>query len=313
MNENKILNIIFSYNRAMQLDCLIGSIISTVKNKNYELAIIFHTSDEHCISYKKLISKFEKYNFIKFYEREMNKAYFIKILPLLLNPTNLKRFVKYPYLRKNVDNFKFLLEDIIKNAKSKFIMFSTDDTIYDNEISIHDNLFKMIKENPSQHSYRLSVGKNVEYENIPNISFNKYLFWNYYDHPNVAGWKTPFIVDATIYHKETVYNILKKIIYHMPATLESYVNTYVMRKKMFGKGIAPEFSCISNIWLNRVQILGDHKSIGISVDFLNEKYLDGFEIEYIYDKPVNKWGLEPNKVIIKKGNIKEIVYDISKN
>ena len=197
-------------------------------------------------------------------------------------------------------------------SDAKYVMFSTDDTVYDKKVELPDDVLLKIDSNPTAYSYRLCLGKNINYEKVPNIKFeNGLLHWNYYDSLNIEGWRYPFIVDATIYNKKVILKLLKGLIYHMPATLESYVNTKVVKKKMFSKGMAPEYSYLTNIWLNRVQVLGFHNSINIDVDFLNQKYLSGYKIKYIYDRPVNKWGIEPKKVILVRGKEKEVIYEES--
>lgn len=52
------------------------------------------------------------------------------ILPRLFNIRNFYRYIKYPYLRKNRDNFKKLLEDVISASTCNFVMFETDDNIF---------------------------------------------------------------------------------------------------------------------------------------------------------------------------------------
>ena len=65
-----ILNIVFSYNRALQLDCFLESFLKYFTGIDYSIAVIYHTSGEkHGVAYQKLISKFENYTQIKFYER----------------------------------------------------------------------------------------------------------------------------------------------------------------------------------------------------------------------------------------------------
>jgi hypothetical protein len=243
-----ILNVVFSYNRAMQLDCFLDSFIRHVKYPEYEIAIVYHTTEDHKKGYRLLLKKYEKYNNIKFYERTNQRYYYLKILPLLSYPRNLYRFIKYKYLRVNVDNFKFLVEDVIKYSDSEFIMFSTDDTYYDSDVFIPEDILYEIRQNSMQSSYRLCLGKNLNYEEVPGIrEANKALYWNYSDVSDVKGWIYPFIVDGTVYQKKVIYNIIRKILYHMPATLESFVNTYVEHNKLFNNGICPNNSCVSNI------------------------------------------------------------------
>lgn len=62
-----LLNVVFSYNRAMQLDCFLESFINNIRfPTNYELAVVYHTTGEHKHGYEKLIKKYsnEKLKFM---------------------------------------------------------------------------------------------------------------------------------------------------------------------------------------------------------------------------------------------------------
>lgn len=301
-----LLNIVFSFNRAMQLDCFLNSFIMHFKSVDYEIAVIYHTTGNHKKGYKKLKEKYLENSKIQFYERSGIKFYFYKILPLLFRPKNLYRFVKYDYLRSNVDNFKFLMERIIDKSQSEFLMFSTDDTYYDNDIIIDKEIFEKIRKKPYEISYRLFLGENIKCaNNLEKQVENDRIYWNYYENIERDEWGYPFTVDGTIYHKNEILQIIKKIIYHMPSTLESYTNTYVCRRNLFDKGICPKTSCLTNIFLNRVEILGYHQSLNIDVDMLNKKFMEGYSIEYKYKKPVREWGTIPDKVVLK--NSKNVI------
>lgn len=303
-----LLNIVFSYNRAMQLDRFLDSFIQHMKYPEYKIAIVYHTTGNHEMGYKKIIEKFESNEDIKFYERSPVKNYFFKIAPLLVYPRNLYRFIKYDFLRKIVDNFKFLVENTIEKSGCEFLMFSTDDTVYDADVYLDNNIFEMIREKRKHASYRLCLGKNINFGDLKNGHQQEELIhWNYYENKEIKNWDYPFIVDGTIYHCGTILSILKKILYHMPSTLESFVNTYVIKKKLFSSGMCPLISCLTNVWLNRVQTLGNHTSLNIDVDLLNQKYLEGYTIVYEYEKPVRDWGIIPDKVFLKKSNNKIIL------
>lgn len=310
----KLLNIVFSYNRAIQLDCFINSFIEHIKYTNYKIAVVYHTSGAHNKGYQVLINKYKNNQNIEFYERSEINNFFLRIFPLLFFPRNLYRFLKHKYLRKNIDNFKYLVEDIIKNSACKLTMFSTDDTYYDADILLDNIVINNIINEPGQYSYRLCLGQNIGNEDNPTYQIkDNIIYWDYYKNLKIKGWGYPFIVDGTIYSTSIISKLLRRQIYHMPATLESFVNTYVFKKKLLGKGMCPLFSCLSNIWLNRVQSLGYHNSLDINLDMLNEKYIEGYTIEYIYQKPVKNWGIEPEKVILKNNKKELVIYDMSES
>ena len=126
-----LINIVFSFNRAMQLDCFLQSFIKHFKKIDYQIAVVYHTTGEHSIAYKILRNKYQDNKKVEFFERSSinNVVYFSRIIRLLIYPKNFYRFIKYKFLRKDVDNFKFLMEKIISTSPAKYIMFSTDDTV----------------------------------------------------------------------------------------------------------------------------------------------------------------------------------------
>ena len=63
-----LLNIIFSYNRAMQLDYLLTSVLAQFK-LDYKIVVIYHTSGEHKAGYDLLKIKYSGYPHISFAER----------------------------------------------------------------------------------------------------------------------------------------------------------------------------------------------------------------------------------------------------
>ena len=301
-------NIVFSYNRAMQLECFLDSFLKHFKNIHYQIAVVFHTSGAHSEGYKLLRKKYRNNEKLRFYERKEARYYLLKILPLLFKPTNLYHYFKFKYLRKNVDDFKFLVEDIIRRSKAEFVMFSTDDTYYDNDVVLNELIQNKIKNEPDQQSYRLFLGKNIFQEYNPKIQEqNDIILWNYYENNKIKGWGYPFTVDGTIYDSKVILKVLKKLIYHMPATLESYVATFATKRRLFSKGICPKTSCLSNIWINRVQKIGFHKSADIDVEFLNRRFLEGYKIEYQYSKPVKEWGFIPENVILKNPKTNDVI------
>jgi hypothetical protein len=292
-----LLNVVFSFNRAMQLHCFLDSFIRHNKIPNTEIAVVYHTTPPHNESYKVLIERFKNYEYIKFYERGHSRTLFFRIIPRLFKPVNLFHYCKHRYLRRGVDDFKFLVESIIANSACKLLMFSTDDTIYDGTIHIDDNILSKITQSPEQYSFRMHLGKNLisKYDAVVSDE-GPNLFWDYYSNLGNGPWGGVFNVDGTIYDKSFILSIMKRLLYHMPATLESYMETYLSGRKMLRYGYCPTESCLTNIWLNRVQQIGYHSSLNMDVLKLSAKYLKGYKIEYQYQKPVSEWGTIPEGV-----------------
>lgn len=303
-----LLSIIFSYNRAMQLDYLLQSILDKFKVSDYEIAVIYHTTGEHSKGYQLLIENYKKYNFIKFYERK--EGFDKGILPALNCRTHLRFFNKYHFKNKNRDNFKGLLENILKTTKHEFVMFNTDDGVFYRDFEIKEDVQSMMRNNPTVASYRTYVGENLE--DVPNYvqKWGKEYLWDYNFEKKTTHWSFPFAVDGTVYHTKGLLSILRNIAYHNPVTLEENAVIYIKRNKLFGIGISPTTSCLVCTKLNRVSVDSSNPTIHIKPDFLNEKYINGYRLELVLQDNISNANLVPDKVILVKNDSRETIYEI---
>lgn len=303
-----LLNIIFSYNRAMQLDYLLQSILDKFKVENYEVAVIYHTTGEHSKGYQLLIENYKKYNFIKFYERK--EGFDKGILPALNCRTHLRFFNKYHFKNKKRDNFKGLLENIIKTSTHEFVMFNTDDGVFYKDFNISSEIQSLIRKNPVTTSYRNYIGDNIEgFPEYVKRWGDNYL-WDYYFDPKITHWSYPFAVDGTVYHSKVINSVLRKIAYHNPITLEENAVTYIKRNKLFGIGLSPEKSSLVCTKLNRVSVDSANPTIHIKPDFLNEKYINGYYLKLILQNNIDNVNLVPDKVLLLKNGLTEVIYEI---
>ena len=99
----KITLIIFSYNRANQLNFLLNSIKKNFKYVDYPIHIILRTSKKHKKSYK-ILKKIWK-NKIVFHER-IKKNKFSLIKEIIMWPLNLLWILRWPSIFKECNNFK---------------------------------------------------------------------------------------------------------------------------------------------------------------------------------------------------------------
>jgi hypothetical protein len=305
MIKNKILIIIFSYNRALQLDCLLRSIKNRFKYDNFEIKIIYHTSGRHLEGYDKLINKYKDEYRINFVEREEDYNFFRDKLPYLFKNRNLWRYFKHNFLRKKLDNFKKLLESILYSTNSEFTMFITDDGYFYKDVNIPHKVLQLIRDNPNQTSYRMYVGENLH--DFPNgLKKIKGMYkWNYYDKEMYRHWAYPFSVDVTIYHTNTLLEIIKPILYHMPTTFEAFVCTHCKKKKLFSIGYSPVKSNYLGLFINRVSTIGDNFSGNIDNDKLNDLFKEDYELFYEFEKPPFEQALIPDKIKLINNNCKK--------
>lgn len=310
-----ILIVVFSYNRAMQLDFLLKSIFARFSGEDFIIKIIYHTTGNHKYGYRMLKIKYQEDNRITFCERESHYFGLFSYLPTLYSWVNLKRFIKYSILfNEGSDNFKKLLESILKKTNCKYVIFNTDDGFYYDDVKVPLDILSSIERNPLHTSYRLYVGENLE--GFPKY-IRKYLGhhykWDYYFTNMITHWTFPFSVDGTIYHARTILSILSKVSYHNPTTLEHNVVRYVMKRKLLKEGISPKTSKLVCTKLNRVAKDSSNPSININNDYLNEKFLEGFELEIELPKLITNANLVPSKVNVVNGNQKITVYNYDAN
>jgi len=174
-------------------------------------------------------------------------------------------------------------------------MFLTDDGYFYDQVKIPDNILEKISGDPYQVSYRMYVGKNLK--DCPDlVEDNGVLQWNYYDKAMYNHWAYPFAVDATIYQSAALLNIIKPVFYHMPTTLESFVVTHCRSRKLLGKGFSPVKSNFVGLFINRVSSVGANYSGAISTDMLNDKWIEGYELEYSFPTPPNQQCLIPTEI-----------------
>jgi hypothetical protein len=307
-----LLNIIFSYNRAMQLDFLLQSILKRFRIVNYEIAILYHTTGDHREGYELLKSQYQKYNFIKFYERKEGFD-ILSYFPSINGLWNFKNFFRYHLINKKRDNFKGLLEKLLSISNYEFVMFNTDDGFFKMDFELNQDILSIIKKNPSNASYRNYIGENIvgfpEYV----LKYGEYYKWNYYHDSYLSHWSFPFSIDGTIYSREGVLSILKKVAYHNPPTLEELVGIYVVRRKLLKLGFSPRKSILIGTVLNRVSVDSFNPALDIKPEFLNKKFIEGYRLCLTFPKTQDQVNVVPERVILIKNGLQEIVYEIDEN
>ena len=112
---------------------------------------------------------------------------------------------------------------------------------------------------------------------------------------NTSHWGYAFSVDSHIYNKKYLLGLLKKYIYNNPSTLEGYIYGNVRRKKSLA-----ECRCFTDVKMlsfpiNIVQSTVDNLSQNVSVEMLNERYLKGDRMRYVYDD-----NFDPDKLYVKE-------------
>lgn len=302
-----ILNIIFSFNRAIQLDYLLQSTLKRFKTE-LKIVVLYHTTGSHDKGYELLKKKYAERNVI-FYERK-NVLFDISFFKAIRTRTALRFFLEKNLQNKNGDNFKGLLQKIIKNSPCEFLMFNTDDGVFFRDVIVPSEVLEIIRQNPDNASYRLYVGDNLE--GHPKYVENKgeYYRWDYYADEDIHHWSFPFSVDATIYHSKGLLKHLEKMIYHNPVTLEDRGFRYMRKKNLMSIGMSPIKSALVATKLNRVSQDSLNPTIHIKPDFLNEKFLNGYTLELVIPENIDNANIVPSEIYLVKENHKELIYSL---
>lgn len=314
--ENKFSVIFFTYKRAILLDAAIDSLIkksgSFIK---YPMHVIYNYNVEHHQSYIKLKKKYKKK--IILYKRKKIPIY--KIIKFIIcRPINFLWILRYPSIVKNFTNFKFILEKILALKYSDFVMLNTDDTIFYEKVEIAKEIFDKIRENKKDFFFRTNFGlglkgpykaKKNSYKYFPSKNKKKYIFWNS-QNPNLNfHMQYHFQVEGAIYHRLTLLNFLKTIIYHNPVTLEAIGYREARLRNFFTNTIAKINRSAVTYEVNSVQTVTNlrYKSRPqINPNYMMEMYLKGFKLcNLVSNKEKFNSNLIPKKIYVVKEYGKE--------
>ncbi len=272
-----ITTIIFSYNRAMQLELLLDSILKHDTLKLLNVHVLYSTSS---LQYEKGYEILKnKYTFLTWYkEKTFNKKFVWPFLPPYWR--NYYWWLKHNYNRNVQSNFKKLLISILKASKKETVMFLTDDSLFTENIFINKTILREIVDNGTLNSYSLRHGVNIWGGNFK--EFNNYIKWDISHIHKHSEWHYPFSVDGHIYNKEVLIEIFRKVWFKNPNTMEGNVATYVKDKKLFSQMSANIQGSLLGFELNRVQTISENNNLDISSGTMNELYMNGYQLELKY-------------------------------
>ncbi len=292
--------VVFSYNRAMQLDYLIRTIHRFVTIPHYEIVVVYHCQPNHDLSYSRVMERYA--GRVSFLRRSRRKRFLTDILPAFFRfYGNAYWYWKYPYLRRDLDDFKLLFEGLLDRTTAQFILFFTDDAIVYDTFSVPERVLAAIRENPAQCSYKALVGRNIAGAPENLLVQPDHCSWDYYDERSGTHWAWPFAVDGTVYHKDNLRRLVRKFLYHSPITLEAFGVKYVRRHRLFRYGMSPATSKVISITINRVSTITDNFAANINVEFLMTKFVEGFELEYTLPSLITQTALVPDRVRLVRG------------
>lgn len=116
------------------------------------------------------------------------------------------------------------------------------------------------------------------------ISGGDFLEWKWnYSKRKWVTWNYPFSVDGNIFHAEHMKKVIKKISFGAPNSFEGRMHTYrhAWWIKRIARALALPDAVVFNNPLNRVQAEGETWHDDITPEFLNGKYLAGLQIDNV--------------------------------
>ncbi len=303
-DRHDLLIVVFSFNRAMQLDAMLQSVKKhfSLECGRHSINVIFHTTGHHAESYSRLRQKWTEEQGVTFFERERGKGFFSDVLPHLFHGRNAFWYAKYPFLRKGRDDFKALLEHRIESSNASHVMFMTDDSAFYRHTIIPSSVLESISARPFESSYRLYVGANLRDAPPELIESSGILHWDYYDSRLKHHWVYPFAVDGTVYARSAFLRTAKHVLYANPNSLEGFMCFVAIRRRLFNHGMSPVDATLVGVSINRVQKVAANDSGSADVELLNDLYLKGYELDYAIPENLDWPHFIPGNVFAVRGN-----------
>ncbi len=297
--------VIFSFNRALQLDTLITSIIEKWQLPHYNIDVIYNTSDNDFQKrYDLLVKKYNtKTNIVFNKETNINDKYSLKEL------LNLRNFIAYNKNKRKFtpkSNFRSMCIELLKRDKNELVMFLTDDAMFINDVNINVDILDWIKAVPNNRQFSLRMGEGMNNQGSLVKKEGNYLCWEFHRNPRNTNWGYPFSVDAHIYHKKPIIKLFSKYIFCNPNTLEGFVNAQVHRKVLFEEGKSNIKCSLLSYPINMVQTVAKNETLGIDCKMLNDLLLDGYTMKYPVPENYDTFQQYPKQLYLKKDGIETI-------
>lgn len=301
MISEQVLDIvIFSFNRAMQLNTLIDSVYKYFQYP-FKMTVLYNCTAQHSIGYEILKKRYPQVNFVK--EEKESEGYSITELSKLFN---IKRYFKYKYVRAPKSDFRRKLISILSNSTSHFVIFLTDDSVFIHPVKLNKLLLQRIADKPTDMQYSLRLGEQI---NSPK-SYAKesdFMVWAFYDDNNLRDWRYNFSVDAHIYDRKYILSLAKDIIFNNPNTYESFTKIRICQKGEQRYGVANLEPCILSFPINMVQNVQDNKALSVSTEQLEKYFIEGYSLSYHIPEKIDTFQYYPDILYLKKdGIVKEL-------
>ncbi|WP_375448111.1 hypothetical protein [uncultured Fibrella sp.] len=279
--------LIFSYNRALQLQTLLSSLLAYLQvDAPYSIHVLYAAdNDDYQAGYEQVVRAYPQIQFHR--ERRQHKWAW----PLVTRYwKNLYRYLTHSSLRRTT-NFKSLTEQIIANSPHEGVLFLTDDSLFTRPVLI-DRVRLNTVLGDSLHRYTLSLRHGLSLRPLPiNIEADKTGGHVWRIEPNLVDlghWTWRFSVDGHLYTRQALLPVLRRLNYANPNSLEGFVNEYIstVQPHLYSTLFFDAQPSLVGFILNKVQTYNGNRSFDIAPAYLNAKMLAGYQLRYHYQEPV---------------------------
>jgi hypothetical protein len=180
---------------------------------------------------------------------------------------------------KEVDSFKNHVL-LLMDPENSYTVFFVDDIVFKNDFSLDSLQFKLftLKEEILTLSLRLHPYLTYCYAarvrmRQPNFDSNLIFKW----YGETGDYNYPMSLDGHIFRTKDILNLTKIISFNNPNSYESILAGYPLNRP---KMICFEDSIIVNNPINKVQNFNNNVHGDVSADYLNDKFLNGYIIDF---------------------------------
>lgn len=233
--------IIFSKDRACQLELLLRSMSTYLNPEGINIKVLYSASDSNFLQgYERLITAFDSFTWIK--ETQF-------------------------------------LQNVVESIKDEYVMFLVDDICFLREFSINTPEFKMMINNENILTLSLRLSPNINFCFAANHrSPPPKLINNTWEWRRCGGdWGYAYSIDGNIFRKQDIIDGIKNANFKDPSKLETSLVT-ILRKVNRNLMLCFDYQRLVNFPLNVVDPTNTNRSLNISLSDLNQKFLAGQRI-----------------------------------
>lgn len=246
--------IIFSKDRAMQLELLLTSIVENTSFSIENTTVIYTTSNEDFDNgYEKLKTRFN-----------------CKFIRELVFKQDLLNSLKNEFTMFLVDDDIFYRKTELSTDEISNIFVSSNCTCFSNRLGFNTkHCYTMQQENKLHEYYHLDHFYGID-------MYNDMIYWSI---PNATNdYAYPFSLDGHIFKTDFIKSVIEKLDFHNPNILEAKLSMEAKSEMIIASF---KHSCLVNTPVNRVQNTFQNISGSIyeyNQTYLNELFLDDVSI-----------------------------------